>query len=272
MTTEWTTSEEIRAQVRQDWDRGRILSSRLAKGSIYPKPARLKRPDSKTLGSQFGKVQDWIAELVRGSRDERGRGYEIEWEEFKHQQLGRNRVPARVVIPSDEDAAFLIGKLQELKRWDLIVSRSIAVFPMLLPWFERRPLAVLDAIDEWDQVLSVLSWFAGNPRSGLYLRPLDITGVDTKFVETRRALFDELLGFVLPDAAEQRTNRVSFEARFGLREKPLRVRFRFLDPALNLSGLIRLSGGLMDRDRDHRSGTVRRCESSRSCGSRRLAS
>jgi len=237
MTTDWTTPEEIRAQVRQDWDRGRILAGRLVNGSIYPKPARFRRPDSKALGSQFGKVQDWIAELVRGSRGERGRGYEIEWEELKHQQLGRNRVPARIVIPSDEDAAFLIGKLQDLKRWDQVVTRSIAAFPALQPWFERRPLAVLEAIDEWDQVLSVLSWFVENPRSGLYLRQLDITGVDTKFVETRRALFDELLGLVLPGAADPRTKRESFETRFGLREKPLRVRFRFLDPELNLLGL-----------------------------------
>ncbi len=237
MTTGWTTPEEIRAQVRKDWDRGRILSGRLLNDSIYPKPARFKRPDSRALGSQFGQVQDWITELVRGSREERGRGYEIEWEEFKHQQLGRNRVPARVVIPSDEDAVFLIGRLQDLKRWDQVVSRSIAAFPTLQPWFERRPLAVLDTIDEWDRVLSVLSWFVGNPRSGLYLRQLDITGVDTKFVEGRRALFDELLGFLVPGAVDLRAKRESFEARFGLREKPLRVRFRFLDPEMNLSGL-----------------------------------
>lgn len=237
MTSDWTTPEDIRAQVRQDWDRGRILSGRLTNGSIYPKPTRFKRPDSKALGSQFGKVQDWIAELVRSSRDGRRRGYEIEWEELKHQQLGRNRVPARVVIPSDEDAAFLIGRLQDLKRWDQVVSRSIATFPALQPWFERRPLAVLEAIDEWDHVLSVLSWFVGNPRSGLYLRQLDITGVNTKFVESRRALFDELLGYLLPGAVDLRAKRESFEARFGLRDKPLRVRFRFLDPEMNLSGL-----------------------------------
>lgn len=237
MTTEWTRPEDIRAQVRQDWDRGRILFGRLTNDSIYPKPARFKRPDSKALGSQFGKVQDWIADLVRGSREERGRGYEIEWEELKHHQLGRNRVPTRVVIPSDEDAAFLIGRLQDLKRWDQVVRRSIATFPALQPWFERRPLAVLDTIDEWDHVLSVLSWFVGNPRSGLYLRQLDITGVDTKFVESRRALFDELLGYLLPGGVDLRAKRESFEVRFGLRDKPLRVRFRFLDPEMSLSGL-----------------------------------
>lgn len=236
MTANWTTPDEIRAQVQQDWERGRVLAGRLANGSIYPKPARFKRPESKALGSQFGKVQDWILELVRGSRDERGRGYEIVWEELNHQQLGRNRVPARVVIPSDEDAAFLIGRLQDLKRWDHVVSRTIATFPALRPWFERRPLAVLDAIDEWDQVLSVLSWFANNPQSDLYLRQLDIAGVDTKFVETRRTLFDELLGFLLPTAGAPRAKRESFETRFGLRERPLRVRFRFLDPELSLSG------------------------------------
>jgi hypothetical protein len=235
--TDWTTPDEINAQVRQDWDRGRILGGRLTSASIYPKAARFKRPDSKALGAQFGKVQDWIADLIRGSRGERGRGYDIEWDEFKHQQLGRNRIPARVVIPSDEDAAFLIGKLQELERWDRVVATTRAAFPALQPWFERRPLAVLDAIDDWDGVLSVLSWFIQNPRSGLYLRQLDIAGVDTKFVENRRSLFDELLETIFPTMGQGGARRESLEARFGLREKPLRVRFRFLDPELNLGGL-----------------------------------
>jgi hypothetical protein len=66
---------------------------------------------------------------------------------------------------------------------------------------------------------------------------VDITGVDTKFVESRRTLFDELLGFLVPGALDLRAKRESFEARFGLREKPLRGRFRFLDPEMNLSGL-----------------------------------
>jgi hypothetical protein len=31
----------------------------------------------------------------------------------------------------------------------------------------------------------VLRWFVANPRPGVYLRQLDIPGVDTKFIEVR---------------------------------------------------------------------------------------
>ena len=65
---------------------------------------------------------------------------------------------------------------------------------------------------------------------------MDIRGVDTKFVENRKGIIAELLHYVLPAAAVNQAAN-SFESRFGLCEKPVRVRFRLLDHKQPLHGL-----------------------------------
>jgi hypothetical protein len=102
----------------------------------------------------------------------------------------------------------------------------------------KRPLRLLEHSDEWERVLAVLAWFRAHPRPGLYLRQLDVPGVDTKFIERRAGLLAELLERVLPlDAVDARAPCSDFESRFGLRSKPVRIRFRILDPQLYVRGL-----------------------------------
>ena len=83
----------------------------------------------------------------------------------------------------------------------------------------------------------MLAWFRGHPRSGLYLRQLDIAGVDTKFIESRKPLLAQLLDIVITPETAQR----SFEARYGLASKPSQIRFRILDNRLAIQGLTDLA-------------------------------
>jgi hypothetical protein len=98
-------------------------------------------------------------------------------------------------------------------------------------------LVLLKHADSWPRILAVLAWFQAHPRSNLYLRQVDIPGVDTKFVEAGRPLFSELLDIVLERNDQQSGIAVSFELKYGLREKPATVRFRILDPCLAIAGL-----------------------------------
>jgi hypothetical protein len=77
------------------------------------------------------------------------------------------------------------------------------------------------------------------PRPGLYLRQLDIHGVDTKFIEVRKGLLAELLDAVLPsDAVDARfTGAGNFDQRYGMAVEPILVRFRVLDPRHRIQGL-----------------------------------
>jgi hypothetical protein len=95
----------------------------------------------------------------------------------------------------------------------------------------------LQNVADWDRILAVLLWFRQRPRSGLYLRQLDIAGVDTKFIETRKPLLSELLDVVLKPETDNR----NFEARYGLLSKPSQIRFRILDERLAIQGLTDLA-------------------------------
>src|SRR5262249_17433080 len=95
---------------------------------------------------------------------------------------------------------------------------------------------------EWPRILDVLAWFSDHPRSNLYLRQVDIPGVDTKFIEARMQLFSELLDIVLeahddPLTAQKLTTAQKFTQRYGLGAKPSLMRLRLLDSRIAIAGL-----------------------------------
>lgn len=239
----WTTPEGIRDRIRKLWNSGRLLSSSFSGDALFPIEWRLVRPKSHELGESFGEVRQWIQALEAQSRERTGFGYGIRWEEIDHRTLGKNRLPVQVVIPTPEEAFRMIGKRRDADRFLKLAERTIRDFPGLSDWLVRYPMTLLSQGEEWEQVLSVLSWFAQHSRPGLYLRQLDIAGVDTKFIESRRGLFMDLLDRTLPqEGVDVRFSGVrGFESRYGLLSKPILVRFRILDPGLHLGGLSDLS-------------------------------
>jgi hypothetical protein len=240
--SEWTTPEALRSQVRRAWETGRILAASLTGEPLFPLSLRLRRPDNAALASCFDEVRRWIRTLEEGSRDTTGHGYTLEWTEVHHRQLGHNRVPCAAVVPTQADALWLVGKSRETERFGELSAATLRVFPGLREWVVKHPLRLLEHADDWDRVLAVLAWFRTHPRPGLYLRQLDIPGVDTKFIERRTGLLSELLERVLPaEAMDASLPRSDFERRLGLRTRPTRVHFRLLDRRLHVHGLSDLS-------------------------------
>jgi hypothetical protein len=188
-------------------------------------------------------VRAWIRALEEGARPARGFGYEILWEESNNRQLGRNRTPAGAVAPTRVDALALIGKTEEAERFDALARATLQAAPELAGWLARKPLTALDHAPDWDRILAALAWFRAHPRSGLYLRQVDVAGIDTKFIEARKGLLAELLDLTLPaDAIDGSAAGLrGFEARYGLRTKPVLVRFRILDGRQSLCGLTDLT-------------------------------
>jgi hypothetical protein len=234
----WTTSADLRDQVLSIWKRGKILAAGVTGETLFPLKLSMNRPDAKAIGQSFEAVRAWIRELEENSRSCKGFGYEIEWADINHRQLGRNRMPSRISVPTEPDALQLIGKERAGRRFRELVDVTIGKFPALSQWVSRRPFVVLDNAQDWQRILDVLAWFRDHPRSNLYLRQVDIAGVDTKFIEARKQLFSELLDIVLerrddPPAEAAQT----FEQKYGLRGKPQVIRFRVLDGRLAIAGL-----------------------------------
>jgi hypothetical protein len=233
----WTTPADARAELQRLWDRGRILKAEASGESLFPLRLRLRGPRGRELLDRFDEVREWIETLESSSRSATGSGYDIEWKEIEHRQLGRNRVPSGLVVPTRQDGLRWIGKLRQASRFDELAAASRQRFPTLETWVVKKPLTLLEHADDWERVLSVLQWFTQHPRPGIYLRQADLPGIDTKFIEARRGLFVELLDRVLPPQSVDREAGRRFEARYGLCSKPALVRLRMLDPGQRISGL-----------------------------------
>ncbi len=237
----WTTPTDLRTQVQRLWDQGVLLRTQLTSEQAFPLPLRFKRPDSKALAERFGEVRQWIRLLQEGEGH-----YRLDWMEINHRQLGRNQVPCGAFIDSAEAAQAMLGKKREAERFRHLANDCLEAFPALRDWLIRYPLRALEEAEHWPRLLAVLHWFRAHPRCGLYLRQLDIPGVDTKFIEQRRGLVAELLDLVLPAEQIDDTARGTraFNQRYGLRDKPLLVRLRILDPELAIGGLLDIGAPL----------------------------
>lgn len=234
MTNAWTTPADAKAQVQRLWDRGRLL---VDDAVAFPLRLSLRRPASRDMVDRFDRVREWIKALEAGARAATGFGYEIIWTNVDHRQLGRNRVPRALVVPTHDDALRLIGKKRQAERFAELRCQTLTRFPALDEWLSKRPLTALEHARDWDRILAVLNWFSDHPSPRIHLRQIDVVGADTKFIELRKGLFIDLLDRVLPPQYIDRTAGRRFEARFGLLSKPLLLRTRLLDPRRTLGGL-----------------------------------
>jgi hypothetical protein len=121
-----------------------------------------------------------------------------------------------------------------------MAAQTRASLPELLPYLAQQPLKALKHADRWPDMITVCQWFKTHPLPHNYIRQLDIAGVDTKFIETHKAVLMELLPLVLETAhyhpAVSGLAKHGFERKFGLTYDPALVRLRLLDPALIQSG------------------------------------
>ena len=156
--------------------------------------------------------------------------------EVRHRVSGTNSLPHEAWVDTIEDAAALIRKQPELDEFRRLVDGTRAEYPVLLPWVAKRPLRALQLAADWPRLLGVVGWIEEHPRPGVYLRQMDVPGVHSKFVEAHRRVLGELLDLALPPEsidAGAPAGGAGFARRYGFREKPERIRFRVLDPALS---------------------------------------
>ncbi|MDH5298158.1 MAG: DUF3322 domain-containing protein [Desulfobulbaceae bacterium] len=233
----WTDAEALRCRLQKEWDKGRLLAAILTEETLFPLRLPVKQPTSRELGQRFGEVRQWLDDLVAAA--DGARGFALEWQEVNHRQLGRNRLPTAALFVDQKTALRFIGRQREADRFRNLCRTVLAAFPELSAWLARRPLLALTHAEEWPRLLAVLAWLVAHPRPGIYLRQLEIPGVDTKFMEQHRPLLAELLDVLLPaNAIDPAAKGVAgFEQRYGFAAKPVRIRFRLLDAALTINGL-----------------------------------
>ena len=160
----------------------------------------------------------------------------VELREFRHRLFGTNAVPQEVWIDSLDDAVAIVGKRREVIRFHALLDLTRECQPSLLDWLARRPLRALELSDEWSRLLAIVAWLQAHPCPGIYLRQVDIPGVHSKFIEAQRGVLGEWFDLALPPEAidSSAAGASQFARRYGFRDKPKRIRFRFLDRRLLL--------------------------------------
>ena len=210
----WATPETIRAKVRRRWDDGTLLRATATDQVMDPLEIPLTGPRASEVGDRLGEVQEWASSLVRGGRD--GARYELRYKTIGGRTVGRNQIPSHAVVSRFEQAWDLLGVRAEVAQFEQMVAA--APDPRVRDWLLAKPATALGHAAEWPRLMAAYRWLDAARGSGRYLRQVAAPGVDTKFVEGRRAVLADLLGVSRQAGA--------FLDELGLRTKPEYVRIR----------------------------------------------
>ncbi|WP_426225054.1 Wadjet anti-phage system protein JetD domain-containing protein [Pseudarthrobacter sp. DSP2-3-2b1] len=258
----WTTLADLQALSLKAWNSGALLRELVEPAGLYPRRRPLKRPTAATLRSDYAAARAWAAELAAAA----GR-FSLETAEVGRTTIGANQLPAAAVYEAAEDEIAFVGRTKEAARFVELAAGLAALDPAFRRWALRRPLKLLELGADALTAARVALWLRDNPGPGIYVRQLSLAGVHTKFVETHRAVIGELAGVLLATAdaldpamdpaedavltespaepgsllglAPARTPAARFAAGHGFLHPPELVRFRLLDPDMQLLGQAR---------------------------------
>jgi hypothetical protein len=226
----WTTAADLRAQAQKLWDKGELLRLLMPGVAMSPLRLRLVGPSSTELAERFDAVRVWMCDLGCHASAGHAPSYRIAMREFRHRVVGVNAVPDAIWLDTLDAALVLIDKKRDARQFVHVVDATLVQQPALLPWLHKRPLHALALAHEWPRLLDVVAWLQAHPRPGVYLRQVDLPGVDSKFIEAHRGVLAALLDLALPLASidSSATGAGQFCRRYGFKDKPLRIRLRWL--------------------------------------------
>ena len=225
----WTEPADILATLRRRWESGLELAAFAFGDPFEPMSLPIRGPSAGDLAARFGQAQDWTArwELAAGTT------LRIQYGDIGGRRVGVNRIPQRVWVDTADQLWRHLGVRAEVDSYVDLVRRTEQAAPELLTWMRSRPHKVLELRADWDLLVHTVLWIDSDAGGGgLYLRQLDVPGVDTKFVERHRAVLSALLDLRLdPSRVDPSVPSTDFLGRYRFRRKPSYVRFRLLEPA-----------------------------------------
>ena len=221
MAPSWTRPPEVRAWLGKKWKSGALLTA-LAEGKDWePLDLPLRGPAAGEIAGRLAEVQEWAAAWDRAARGP----LRVEYKKVGGRQVGSNMIPCRAWIDGYEPAWELLGVRADVRRFSTLARATAESCPRLVPWVTRRPLRLLRLAGRWDDLLAAVRWIDERQTPGMYLRQVDVPGVDTKFIEQHRGVLTELLDLQLaPDRID--ADAPDFAGRYRFRRKPGYVRFR----------------------------------------------
>jgi hypothetical protein len=224
----WTGMDDVVATLLKRWATGRYLRDYAEGVTWRPVELPVRAPSSNELLDRFDEAVRWAERFRRDSHTAGGaERLTVIQRVVKGRNLGENSLPARVRIESFEQLCSLLGTTRDVRTLDAIFTQTRSKVPTLAAWVIAHPLIAIDQHEIWDKLLATVAWISARSTTGLYLRQIDVEGVDTKFVDQHRKLLDQLLSAVLPDERiDANYAATDFARRFRFRPKPAYTRFR----------------------------------------------
>jgi hypothetical protein len=226
----WTRPADVREAVRKKWP---VLLQAFASGQEWTSlDIPLRGPGPAELAARLGDVQVWAAEWARAARGP----LRVEYKQVGGRLIGTNTIPARAWLDSYDHAWDLLGARGEVRQFTGLAEQTKTEAPGLIGWLERRPVKALELADDWANLLATVRWIDERQVPGMYLRQVDVPGVDTKFIGRHRGVLGELLNLQL-DPSRIDNEAPDFEGRYRFARKPGYVRLRCADGVLCFSEL-----------------------------------
>ena len=154
-------------------------------------------------------------------------GYHLVLEEQQFAKIGKQLVPAKIIIESLEDYLKITKKEKEYQIFlknNAIIQQEL---PLLNEWIKiNNNILKLIEHTSWLDTLKVCQYFLATPKPQLYIRQLPIN-VHTKYIQENKGVITSLLNFLIPNEID--VNEADFEKRFNLLSREQLIRIRFLD-------------------------------------------
>lgn len=188
------------------------------------------RGDKSYSKSSLSEFEKEIQQIISQSKEKKGFGYTLEFQQVKTKLLGMQDLPISIYFDTEKDFLRFLGKEKEVELFCKSVKKIIEIFPELKEWIVRNPIKVIQNQAEWEDILNVCLYFRLNPKPNLYIRELPIN-VHTKFVERKQAVIKDLLDVLISEHLNN--DEKQFEKRFNLKYSEPQIRFKILDKEIS---------------------------------------
>lgn len=215
----WTRPADVRAAVRRKWDSGALLARFAAGQDWEPLSIPICGPSARQIGEHLTEVRQWAAEWAEAALGP----LRVQYKQIGGRHFGANSIPGRAWLDSYDDAWALLKVRPDVRR--LTELTEAARGTRLIPWLTGHPMRALRLADAWDRLLATVRWIEQRQVPGMYLRQVDVPGVDTKFIERHRGVLAELLDAQL-DPSRVAADVPDFARRYGFLRRPGYVRLR----------------------------------------------
>ncbi len=215
----WTRPADVRAAIRRKWDSGALLARFAAGQDWEPLSIPIRGPSARQLGERLAEVRQWAAEWAEAARGP----LRVEYKQVGGRHFGTNSIPCRAWLDGYHEAWALLKAGPDVRRLTELIEAARGT--RLIPWLTGHPMRALRLAGAWDKLLATVRWIEQRQAPGMYLRQVDVPGVDTKFIERHRGVLTELLDAQL-DPSRVEATAPDFAARYGFLRRPGYVRFR----------------------------------------------